>query len=374
VAGAGLSLLVACSSSDPTVTGTPGGKPGTDPTLPPALSCGVNENSLFSGGPGRDGIPALVNPPLVPANDPQAAYLDRYAVRAQANPAFPTLRVVGLELNGVPVAIPHNVLWWHEIVNIETAGGGRVTVSYCPLTGSALAFDAGAAGVSRFGVSGLIFQNNLVMFDDETGSLWPQMCLSARFGQREGDALIPLPTVEMEWTEWKARHPATLVISEQTGFDRDYTAYPYNGYESNDFLLFGLPRALDTRRTMKERVLGIPASSGGFAIPFDELNASGPLNVIRTTADGEEIVVFWDQQAQAAVAFRPRTTGGQVLTLRSQTTRFVDAETGSTWNVEGEGLSGPLAGQHLEPYPQAYVAFWFAWASFYPRTDIWQVD
>jgi hypothetical protein len=96
---------------------------------------------------------------MVPLGHPDAQYVDEYAKLAAGDPDSPEPRVVGLVVDGTPIAVPHNILWWHEIVNADL-GGRRLTISYCPLTGSALAFDATAAQTQRFGVSGLIFQNN----------------------------------------------------------------------------------------------------------------------------------------------------------------------------------------------------------------------
>ena len=233
-----------------------------------SLLCQLTTDVLFAGGV-RNGIPSLLNPALVPLSDPGARYLDDYAQSGVVE-----ARVVGLVIDDTPIAIPHNILWWHEIVNIDL-GGRRLAISYCPLTGSALVFDLTAAGVQRFIISGLIFQNNLVMLDEETESLWSQMCLLAGIGDRQGTQLVQIPAIEMLWVAWKTRHPSTLVISSETGFDRNYAQNPYETYVVSDLLLFPLRNPVDLRRPLTERVLRLPYVAVGMALAFS--TASGSL-------------------------------------------------------------------------------------------------
>lgn len=355
-------LLLAACQSDPStsVTETPG-----DAGTQLSLLCQLTTDVLFAGGV-RNEIPSLLNPALVPLSDPGARYLDDYAQSGVVE-----ARVVGLVIDDTPIAIPHNILWWHEIVNIDL-GGRRLAISYCPLTGSALVFDLTAAGVQRFIISGLIFQNNLVMLDEETETLWAQMCSQAGIGDRQGTRLVQIPAIEMLWVAWKTRHPTTLVISSETGFDRNYARNPYEFYVVNDMLLFPLRDSVDPRRPLKERVLGIPdGGGGGIAIPFGELTGSAETTVIQTEIAGEIVQVLWDREARAAMAFYPRTTDGADATLRPVGTGFVDQETGSVWNVEGRAVSGPLAGSSLVAHEGSFVAYWFAWSAFHPLTRIW---
>jgi hypothetical protein len=335
--------------------------------------CAVTTSGLFDGGPGRDGIPALINPTLVPLDHPSADYADSYAERSAGTLGAAPARVIGFVTDGTPVAVPHNILWWHEIVHLDV-GERRVAVTYCPLTGSALAFDATDAETRRFGVSGLIFQNNLVMFDEETESLWPQLCRRAEIGPRSGTELVQVPAIEMEWEAWKARHPNSLIVSSETGFNRDYSVYPYSEYEGGERLLFGMPNPIDSRRPVKERVFGIPSGDGGLAFPFGELELEGPTVVVSLSLGGEEVLLLWDSEAQAAATYYARTDDGVAVRLRAQADEFVDFETASRWDVEGQAVDGPRAGSRLVPYADAFVAFWFAWAAFHPRTSVWTAE
>jgi hypothetical protein len=119
-------------------------------------------------------------------------------------------------------------------------------------------------------------------------------------------------------------------------------------------------------------VLGIPfENGGGLAFPFGALRDLGDLGAIHETGDGQEpIVVFWDSNASAAMAYRPSALG-QDLTFEVRGGAFVDAETGSEWSLEGKALSGPLVGRRLEMIPEAYVSFWFAFSTFFESPELW---
>lgn len=360
--------LIACGDDTPNLA-----TPGPDPESPPSASsiCSIPDELIVSGGPPPDGIPALLNPDLLDKDHPDNGYL------------LDDDRVIGLELDGMVIAVPHNIGWVHEIVNLEV-NGRPIAITHCPLTGSSLAFDRGPADGVRFGVSGFLYQNNLVMFDDQgsgqEASLWPQMSRGARCGVRDGTALPMIPIVEMTWAGWRSLHPETQVIAGTFGpSDYHQSGYPYGGnldlnsapwFNGDRFFI----RAIDRRRPLKERVLGVSDDEGGIAFPFGELDALGPAAAVRSTlADGSPFIVLWDREYQAAMAYRP-VVGGDPLTLEVQDGVIVDVETGSTWEVDGRARSGPLEGKQLEPVAEAYMAFWFAWAAFQPSAQIWSED
>jgi len=327
-------------------------------------NCTISLDRLVdgTGGQGRDAIPSLTDPSLVDPGTEHTAYLAGDD------------RVLGLLIDGKPLAVPQNILWFHEIINFDDWGGRTFAVSYCPLTGSSLAFDRGAVDGAEFGVSGLLINNNLIMYDRGEESLWPQMNRQANCGAAVGTRLPMIPVVEMTWTGWKTLHPDTKVVSSQTGYARDYRAgaFPYpDDYEDpeNDRLLFDMP--IDDRRPPKERVLGVPVGEdGGVAIPFGELDGDASARAVDVTVGGGEVVVFWDDEAQGAMAYRPMLEG-EALSFSVRDGRIVDEQTGSTWRVDGRAVEGERAGARLEPVSRAYVSFWFAWAAFQPDTEIW---
>ena len=196
VAGVSVVFLSACF--DGARTTPTAGEVGPDERI---ASCILDLAFISDGGTGRDAIPALTDPEFVSAHpQPENRYLSDDD------------RVIGIAL-GEPLAIPHNVLWWHEIVNLNR-NGIQLAVTYCPLTGSGMVFDRGAVGGQEFGVSGLLWQNNLIMFNrGSEESLWPQMLGAAGCGRASGTALAQSPAFEMTWGGWKALHPNTLVVS-----------------------------------------------------------------------------------------------------------------------------------------------------------------
>jgi len=277
-------------------------------------------------------------------------------------------------VNGAPFAIPHNILWWHEIANFNQ-GGLSLAVTYCPLTGTAVAFDRAAVGGAEFGVSGLLFRNNLVMYDrNDEDTLWPQIMGEGVCGLRKRDELERLPVLEMTWGAWRELHPQTTVVSDDTGFSRDYDVYPYGDYEELDQPPF-LPQNYDRSRPPKERRLGREGADGSaIAIAFGELDTAAR-TVHDLTLDGELITIVWDRDAFTAIAFNRRPvdeagTPHDPVTLEVVSGDFVDAETGSTWSLDGRAVSGPLAGLRLLLHPEAMIAFWFAWGGFHPTTSV----
>jgi len=346
---AGCSLFAAAACSDTTNLTTP---EKSD------LSCSIPSSQIFNGGPGKDGIPALTNPDFVPSNHQDAAY-----VRADD-------RVIGFVSDGQAYAVPLNIFWWHEIVNLDN-GDTPLAITHCPLTGSSMAFDRRGVGGAEFGVSGLLYQNNLIMYDRASPeSLWPQMLAGARCGARDGDKLAMIPILETTWAGWQTLHPGTQVVSSDTGWDRDYRQYPYGAYDNpdNPQVLFDLD--IDTSRPPKERVLGIPLGTGGLVFPFGILDDLGHVAAITVGTLGEPVAVFWDGNREAAMAYRP-IVDGQELTFSVADGKIFDDQTQTVWQVDGFALQGPLSGAQLEPIAEAFVAFWFAWPAFYPELEVW---
>ena len=177
----GLSLLAACSEG-----ASPISSGGSDRD---AVVCDLGLSFLVVGA-AIDVIPSIDDPNLVSAKDEIPSYRDS------------DTRVIGFQIDGVAYAIPHNVLWFHEIVNLEV-GGESLAVTYCPLTGSSLAFARGRVDNVTFGVSGLLYQNNLVLYDrNDPSSRWSQIFAEARCGPRSGTPLPQWPVVEMKWDAW----------------------------------------------------------------------------------------------------------------------------------------------------------------------------
>jgi len=325
-----------------------------------AQDCLVPEHLIVSGGPGKDGIPSLTRPKVVDASGGDL-FLP------------PEALVLGVVAGGEARAYPHNVLWWHEIIN-DTLGGLPITVSFCPLTGSGMVYDAVVGGqVLEFGVSGLLFDNNLILYDRSTDSLWSQMRVEAICGSLIGSVPTLRPVVQSTWAAWKSLHPETTVVDFDTGFSRDYRRYPYGSYDQlfDGSLLF--PSTLDDPRLRrKELVLGLVQDQIARAYPYEAL---GERAVVNDDLAGRGVLVVFDREAQMALAF-DREVEGQVLTFEAVEGegfpfRLRDLETGSLWTLDGQAVEGELAGARIEPR-RTFSAMWFAWAAFNRGTEIFQ--
>ena len=288
--------------------------------------------------------------------------------------------MLALTIAGDARAYPLQILMWHEIVN-DVAGSVPVTVTFCPLCNSALVFERRVDGATLdFGTSGMLYKSDLVMYDRQTHSLWAQMEGRAIVGTLAGTRLGLVPANTIAYEDWKAAHPRGKVLSRETGFSRSYGLNPYESYDAPNlrpFLFDGRP---DPRRPPKERVVGVTLGGQARAYPWPVLERAG---VVHDTLGDEPLVVFHRPGALSALdasliersraigatgVFSP-TLDGRRLTFEPGVEGFRDRETGTTWNLLGHALTGPLAGKRLRPIPHV-DAFWFAWAAFHPSTSI----
>jgi len=332
-----------------------------------AAQCLIPENLIISGGPGKDGIPALTNPEVV-----SASAGDSFLV--------PDDLVLGVVVNGEARAYPHGILWWHEITN-DVLGGRPIVVSFCPLTGSGLVYDPVInEQLHNFGVSGLLFDNNLILFDRTTDSLWSQMGGQSICGSLRGARPSLLPVVQSTWAAWKTMHPDTTVVSFNTGFSRDYTRYPYGDYDLVDNTTLLFPQStVDPRLPMKETVLGITHEGVARAYSMSRMSTVAPRLVINDNVNGLAVLVTFDAGSSLAVPFERRlqqaatsegASSGEGELLEFEIIdegmfpfKLRDRQTGSIWNLRGVAVEGPLAGARLRQIP-TFSAFWFAWSAF----------
>lgn len=233
--------------------------------------------------------------------------------------------VLGVFIDGVARAYPHNILWWHEIVN-DSIGDVRLTVTFCPLTGSGLVFSGGKEGQS-FGVSGQLFNSNLVMYDHATESLWPQLWHGPVSGkQAETEQWLDLlPATETTWKRWRELHPDTVVLSDDTGSSRDYRAYPYGDYRTNNGDTFRVtePRP-DSAYPNKAMTFGLIDRGKSLfkAYVHADLAAKGDPVVVEDTFDGLPILVVYDKSSNMVLAFESPTTGDPPQRLSFTVQRF----------------------------------------------------
>lgn len=267
----------------------------------------IDASEVRAGGPPRDGIPALDAPDAAPL--------------ASAGWSPETV-VIGVERGGVARAYPVPVLDWHELVN-DTLGGEAILVSWCPLCGTGMVF---ARGDRHFGVSGLLYRSDLLMYDRETESLWSQIRSAAVSGPSAGQRLPLLRSRIEPLGLWATRHPQTTVITRRTGHARDYRRSPYRGYAQSPDLV--VPMEPDDRYHAKMPTLGLRAARGqARAYPASELVAAG--GGIRESFAGHEVSVRYDPDTQV-------------------------------FDVEAPASIEVVEG------------FWFAWAAFHPATTVFR--
>jgi hypothetical protein len=327
----------------------------------------VDLAQVVDGGQPPDGIPAIDEP--------------RFQRTADVHWVDDPEQVLVLDVEGEARAYPLQVLTHHEIVN-DTVGGIPVAVTYCPLCGSGIAFDRRVDDrVLSFGTSGRLYLSDLVMYDRQTESLWPQIEGRAIAGVLTGAELTVLPAALVSWEQWRASHPDGWVLSRQTGYGFRYGSNPYFRYDDKTSMPLFLAGPVDNRiEWLKQPVVGIRIGRDALAVDVQALRRDG---VREVTVDGKELTVWWLPGARSSLDGFAVGEGREVGTttvfdpvLDGRRLSFVphgdvitDVETSSTWNALGEGVAGPLAGRSLTPV--AHVStFWFAWSSFHEGTRV----
>ncbi len=361
---------------DPDPVGDGGGGGGGDDDGPPDVP--ANDTSGFKGtwdisrgdvalgcSFGLDCIPSIDSP--------------RFVSLQSANFMRDDEIVYGLVVDGEARAFPEKILDWHEIVNLEF-GFKLVTLSYCPLTGSAIAMlpPGDDEGLSRtFGVSGFLYNNNLLPYDRATASAWSQMYMRCVNGVLRGVHMRTVPLLETSWAGWKKMFPGSTVLTDDTGFNRNYDAFPYGNYREVEDTLFPLTKE-DRRLFFKERVHGIVTDRDALIAKTYRFNLfENGVRAVNDEVDGQPVVVAGAKFADLYLSYFRTLFDGTVLTFETRTESpsiypfdLVDNE-GTVWNILGEAVSGPRTGQKLRP-TVSYNAYWFSWGSLYPDVPIFE--
>ncbi len=334
----------------------------------------VPYSEILSGGPPKDGIPAIDDPQFVSVEE-----ADEWL-----EPQEPVVLVqVGEEARAYPIQI----LMWHEIVN-DAVGGVPVTVTFCPLCNTGVAFERTFEGqVLDFGTTGRLRFSNLVMYDRQTESWWQQATGEGIAGEFSGRQLTFVPASMISWADFKAAYPDGTVLSRETGYSRNYGRNPYTGYgdvNRSPFLHDG-PETPGTLRPMA-RVVTVDLNGEAVGYPYEVLQE---VQVVNDRVGGVPIVVLWAPGTASALDAGSVAGGEDVgaattfsRELEGQTLTFVfdgdrgwrlDEQTGSEWDVLGRAVSGPLAGSQLTPVV-SINHFWFSWAAFRPETRVYSPD
>jgi hypothetical protein len=256
---------------------------------------------FVSGGPGKDGIPALDRPRFE-----SVAEADRWIEDKEP--------VIELVAGDEARAYPLQILIWHEIVN-DRLGGRPVAVTFCPLCNTALVFDRRVDGrLLDFGTTGYLRNSDLVMYDRQTESWWQQFGGDAVIGELAGEELEHVPAAIVAWRAFADRYPGARVLSRETGFPRPYGRNPYTGYDDVGSPPFVPTENLDDDRLQpKERVVYVERDGEAVAVSFSALSKAGRMEV---EVGGDVLALEWVPGARSALGHPAIAAGREVGSAR----------------------------------------------------------
>ena len=338
-------LLISCSSSSTQETsGTPGPEGGTPNDF---TEWSIPKSEVFDGGPGKDGIPALENPNFVQAQS--------VSVLKDSD------LVLGFKNGNDIRAYQHIILDWHEIIN-DKVGDVALAVTYCPLTGTGIGWNREIKGTeTTFGVSGLLYNTNLIPFDRSTNSNWAQILNESVNGSLLGEKIDLIKLVETDWKTWKALYPSTKVVGLNTGFSRTYGVSPYGDYNTNNSrFLFPVPK--DARLPSKDRVHAIVDGKGAKVYQFGDFTST---NIFKDSFQTKDYVIIGNENFIVSFELNEEQNTLVYDYVYDGTSDVVAQDSkGNRYTVFGEAVSGPDAGIKLKP-SASFMAFWFSIPAFY---------
>jgi hypothetical protein len=327
-------------------------------------------SEVLSGGPPKDGIPAIDDPKFISVEE-AGTWL------ADVEP------IIFVQVGEDARAYPIQILMWHEIVN-DTVGELPLTITFCPLCNTAIVFEREVDGqVFDFGTTGRLRNSNLIMYDRQTETWWQQGTGEAIVGEYLGTKLKFYPASIIAWSDFAEAFPEGMVLSRETGFDRSYGRNPYFGYDDINNSPFLFRGETPGQLAAMERVLALDLNDETVAYSYSLLSE---VRVIHDQVGGEDIVVFWTAGTASALdsdsvsngrdvgsasAFSPILDGEKLTFSAQDDGLFEDENTGSLWNILGQSVNGPLEGKTLTQQT-AINHFWFDWVAFKPETRVYQ--
>jgi hypothetical protein len=314
----------------------------------------IEKSEVRDGGPGKDGIPALENPDMLFVE--RINYLDDSDL------------VLGMENKGEVIAFPHKILDWHEIINVDVLDH-PVAIVYCPLTGTGIAWEREIQGeVTTFGVSGLLYRNNVIPYDRKTDSNWSQLKLQCVNGDLIGESPGSSSLIEVNWGTWKKMFPLSRVVSTDTGFDRQYDIYPYGGYKTNnqDFIFPIEP--LKNNIPAKERVHMIIADQKIKVYRFQDFEEG---HVIKDMFQGKEYLLVGNKDFMVSFELDAETASREFTYEYDEGEMVMKDDQLNSWSIFGEALSGPDKGSYLNNSHTSMMGYYFSVESFYKNPEIY---
>ncbi len=320
---------------------------------------------------GKDQIPPIYNPNF-------------WSVKEASKTYFKHEPVIALEVEGEAKAYPLSILMYHEIVN-DDIGGIPIIATYCPLCNAAIVFDRrvqkdGKTQTLTFGVSGMLRNSDMVMWDHETESWWQQITGEGIVGNYAGTDLELLPSLLISFEQFATSYPEGLVLSTNTGAFRSYGSNPYVNYDSSKPFLFR--GKTDSRLPAMERIININISGQDFIYPLSIIEQKG---VINDSPNGNNVVLFFQKGVKSAmdkseikysrdvgaVTVYSPVLNGEILTFTVKDKVIKDTKTSSTWSITGKCIAGALSSEQLQPIIHGNH-FAFAWLAVKPESQIYQ--
>jgi len=316
-------------------------------------------SNILSGGVPKDGIPPIDKPQYISMKEAEE-------LLRQNDRVFVVESAEGVKI------FPQNILVWHEIVN-DVIDGQNVSITYCPLTGSAIGYNCHLSETpTTLGVSGKLLNSNLVMYDRESDTYWPQI-LGEGINNKFADRV--LETFPVYWTTWEKasqKYDNALVLSRTTGYIRDYEKDPYGDYKnpssrsyySSEGLMFPIMN-VNNELNNKKVVVGIKGDDGVAAL--DPLYVRKK-KVVNLVVGFDPVVAIYDETLDAVRVYK-RVLNGEMIEFNMVNNKLVDNMHNYEWNVNGQVVSEPNIGQRLETLT-SFDVMWFAWYAFYPETEL----
>lgn len=299
---------------------------------------------------------------VVPKDAIPALSLPEYMLASQATYLRDDDRVISVHYAGDDIAYPTRILDHHEIVN-DLVNGQPLLVTYCPLCGSGAAFIPIVDGsVYVFGVSGNLYESDLLMYDRSTNSLWVQITGTAVSGRETGKRLKSYPVAYDTWQHWRVAYPNGRVLALPKAWRErfgDYGTSPYLGYDSFPDLWFNVSR-LDKRLPNKTRVIGVEVLGAYKAYPENRLSST---QLIHDRVGAMPVAIIVDRDRSRIGVF-DETRHRFALKDAS-----VIDELGRAWSWEGDVLAN---GRDSEESYAVVPTYWFAWGAIHPKTEIYR--
>ncbi len=285
----------------------------------------VHPNKISSGGPPKGGIGVDRGIPALAEENIKFVSVDEANNWINDNEL-----VLALTYKGVERVYPLQILVWHEIVN-DNLEEDPILITYCPLCGSGIAYERkielnGKKVESKFGTSGKLYNSNLVMYDEKTDTYWQQIDGKAIVGELTGQELKEISIDTVIWRDWKLTHKDSKVLSQDTGFIRDYGNDPYGNYYEDSFLIFDVENQ-DSRVHPKTVIFGIEVNGSFKAYKEDDLKELG---FIEDEFNGVNIKI--ERLEDGSVRITNQDTKEEIIKERD---------------------------------------FWFAWYAFHPETKLY---